>query len=396
MAVNEPSKNQKPDTPPDLDEVLRDLQKKFRRLFGKNKPMVNTSNASPLPPDETINSHAIAIFIFVVLIVVWILSGFFIVDPPEKAAILQFGKYVYTDDPGLHWIPPLVDSKIVVNVQQVLTFPYQAEMLTQDENIVSVDLVVQYRINDLRNYLFSVANPNESLQQATASALRQVIGQTTLDNVLTSGREKVRQQTTDVLEQTLNRYQTGLLVMDINMQPAKPPEEVTAAFDDAIKAREDEQRFKNQAITYANRVVPIAEGNAARLKAAADAYKQQVVLNAQGNTANFLALLPQYQQAPEIMRERMYLDTIQAVLSNSSKVILDTPQNNNVVYLPLDKMLNKASNSVSTSSLLATTPQDNSVNISPASPVTLDNQFSGRPSYNTSQSSSQQQAQGDN
>jgi membrane protease subunit HflK len=239
----------------------------------------------------------------------------------------------------------LIESRYVVNVQQVMTYPYQAEMLTQDENIVSVDLVVQYRISNLQDYLFNVSNPHESLQQATASALRQVIGQTKLDDVLTSGREKVRQDTQMVLEKTLELYRTGLIIADVNMQPAKPPEEVTAAFDDAIKAREDEQKFKNQAVTYANRAVPVATGSASRLLAEANAYKQQVVLNAQGETIQFLALLPQYQLAPEVMRKRMYLDTLQFVLGHSSKILVDAPQSNNMMYLPLDKLMQKSNKS---------------------------------------------------
>lgn len=217
-------------------------------------------------------------------------------------------------------------------------------MLTQDENIVSVDLVVQYRIQHLKEYLFSVQNPEESLQQATASALRQVIGQTTLDNVLTSGREKVRQDTLAVLEKILKPYHTGLMITDINMQPVKPPEEVTAAFDDAIKAREDEQRFKNQAMTYANRSIPVAVGQASRLLAEADAYQQQIVLAAEGEVAQFLALLPQYHLTPQVTRQRMYIDTLQAVLSRSAKVLTDTPSSNNLMYLPIDKLMQKTEN----------------------------------------------------
>lgn len=349
MAWNEPGKSnkpenssRKPDTPPDLDEVLKNLQRKLKGLFGQKKTAFSPAGPSASSPKSSQMMGPIFIFVAVVFILIWFFSGFFVVAPAEKAAILRFGKYVKTDEPGLHWIPPFISSRYIVNVQQVLTYPYQAEMLIQDENIVSVGLVVKYRINNLQDYLFNVANPNESLQQATASALRQVIGQTKLDDVLTSGLEKVGQETQEVLEKTLERYHAGLVVTDVNMQFAKPPEEITAAFDDAIKAREDKPRFEKQAEAYANQIVPVAQGNASRLIAEANAYKQQVVLNAQGATAQFLALLPQYQQSPEVTRERMYLDTLQSVLGNTPKVLMDTPQSNNMMYLPLDKLIKKS------------------------------------------------------
>jgi len=386
MAWNEPGKSdkpqnapRKPDAPPDLDEVLRNLQQKLRGLFGqKKKPIFSpagSSNASPKPSSMVMGP--IFIFVGIVFLLIWFFSGFFIVAPAEKAAILRFGKYVKTDEPGLHWIPPFISSRYIVNVQQVLTYPYQAEMLIQDENIVSVGLVVKYRINNLQDYLFNVANPNESLQQATASALRQVIGQTKLDDVLTSGLEKVGQETQEVLEKTLERYHAGLVVTDVNMQFAKPPEEITAAFDDAIKAREDKPRFEKQAEAYANQIVPVAEGNASRQIAEANAYKQQVVLNAQGATAQFLALLPQYQQSPEVTRERMYLDTLQSVLGNTPKVLMDTPQGNNMMYLPLDKLIKKQDESVETPNNVETQ------NIAPLQKAATTNQTGGETSAAT-------------
>jgi membrane protease subunit HflK len=383
MAWNAPGKNdksenasqnnasRKPDAPPDLDEVLKSFQQKLRTLLGRKKVGLSNGPAAS-GPQNVFNGKPIISFIAVVFLLLWFFAGFFIVGPAEKAAVLRFGKYVGTEEPGLHWVAPFISSRTVVNVQQVLTFPYQAEMLTQDENIVSVDLVVQYRIYNLRDYLFTVSNANESLQQATASALRQVIGQTRLDDVLTSGREKVRQETQQVLEKTLERYQTGLIITDVNMQPAKPPEEVTAAFDDAIKAREDEQRFKNQATTYANRIVPAAQGNASRLMAEANAYKQRVVLDAQGATAQFLALLPQYQLSPQVMRERMYLDALQFVLGHSSKILVDTPQSNNMMYLPLDKLMKKSSVSkgnTQAADALNTNLQSQNQNLGPVSNI---------------------------
>jgi membrane protease subunit HflK len=359
MAWNEPGKNHQPDNsssgnnsrkppdaPPDLDQVLKDLQQKIKNFFGVKKPSGQNIYEQPqkkFPSGYKVMAAPIGIFIVIILTVVWILSGFYIVEPAEKAAVLRFGKYVGTENPGLHWIPPFIETRYVVNVQQVLSYSYHAEMLTEDENIVLVDLTVQYRIRDLKDFLFNGANPVESLQQATASALRQVIGQTNLDDILTSGREKVRQQTEEILINTLNRYQLGLIIADVNMQPAKPPEEVTSAFDDAIKAREDEKRFINQSKAYANRVVPVAQGQVSRLMAEADAYKQQVVLNATAATTRFLALLPQYLQSPKVTRERMYIDALQSVFTQSSKIVVDTPPgNNNMMVLPLDKILQKS------------------------------------------------------
>jgi membrane protease subunit HflK len=399
MAWNEPGKgdkfasgnSQKSDTPPDLDEVLKNLQQKLKQLFGGNKkPPFSSGNAKRPTESNFFSTKPLFSFIGVIALLVWFFSGLFVVSPAQKAAVLRWGKYTETLEPGLHWIPVLIDSRYLVDVQKVMTFPYSAEMLTQDENIVSVDLVVQYRIGNLKDYLFNVANPTESLQQATASALRQVIGQTMLDDILTSGREKVRQQTQEVLENTLKQYQTGLTITDVNMQPAKPPEEVTAAFDDAIKAREDEQRFKNQAVTYANRIVPTAEGGAARLIAEANAYRQQVVLNAQGATIQFLALLPQYLQAPVVTKERMYLDTLQSVLGNSAKILIDTPQSNNMMYLPLDKLMQKNQATTVPPPLNAMNPPSSNDIQKVAGPVTnpggvVDTNYPNRPSYDPTQ-----------
>jgi len=380
MAWNEPGKNQQnnnssnsgnnsrkpPDAPPDLDQVLKDLQQKIKKLLGITKPSGQNIFEQPqkkFPSGHKVMAAPIGVFIGIVLLVIWILSGFYIVEPAEKAAILRFGEYVGTENPGLHWIPQFIESRYVANVQQIMSYPYHAEMLTEDENIVLVDLTIQYRISDLKDFLFNGANPVETLQQATASALRQVIGQTNLDDILTSGRETVRQQAQNILVNTLNRYKVGLVITDVNMQPAKPPEEVTGAFDDAIKAREDEKRFINQAKSYANRVVPVAQGQVSRIMAEANAYKQQVVLNATAATTKFLALLPQYQQSPKVTRERMYIDALQSVFSQSSKVVVDTPPgNNNMMVLPLDKILQKSNTQIISNEPSQNPPQNTETN----------------------------------
>lgn len=340
MPWNEPGDNQNnerdpwkpssrsPQTPPDLEEMLK---KFFKRI---NNTFKNGQNGSGTTKSKYINSS----FIGGIVLLLWFLSGIFIVDPAEQAVILLFGKYRTTLGPGPHWIPRLIESAYIVNEQQILTYSYESQMLTKDENIVSVALAIQYRINNAKNYLFNVINPGSSLQQATASALRQVIGRTTLDDVLTRGRERVRQEVTTQLNNILARYQTGLLVTDVAMQPARAPDEVKEAFDDAIKAQEDEQRFINQAQAYAMQVIPTAKGQAQRIAADAKAYKEQVVLNAKGNVATFLALLPEYQKAPEVTRQRLYLDTIESVLMATSKVLVNS-NGNNLFYLPFDKWL---------------------------------------------------------
>lgn len=344
MGWNEPDKGKDPwkgkNQPPDLDEALKRMHAKFKKiLFGAKQ-------TSGKGPSNTSNAGLIATLGAIAALVLWALSGIFIVDPAEQAVILRFGKYVETVGPGPHWIPRIINSKIILNVDRVLDYSYSAQMLTSDENLVSVALAVQYRIGDLQQYLFNVANPEESLQQATSSALRQVVGTTTLDQIITEGREVWGNQVQETLIKTLNLYKTGILIVNVSPQPARAPESVQDAFDDAIKAQEDEKRFKEQAYAYAARVVPIAEGNASRIKQEAEAFAQQVVLRAQGEVSEFLALLPEYLTSPTVMAERMYLETMQKVLNNSSKVIVDS-KSGNLLYLPLDKLSqNQLSDSV--------------------------------------------------
>lgn len=347
MGWNEPAKNsneqdpwggrKKPPGPPDLDEVLNRLHKKLNELF--NKGSDKKSGGAATPSFGGNGSVVGLISIAIVIVVVWALSGFFIVDPAERAVVLRFGKYVETLNAGLHWIPRFIESKYVVDVQKISSYTYEAQMLTKDANIVSVSISVPYRIDNLENYLFKVANPIESLHQATASALRQVIGRTTLDEVLTSGREKVRQEVKQQLTNILARYNTGIIITDVALQSAKAPDEVKDAFDDAIKAQEDEQRFVNQAQAYAMQVGPIAKGTAQRILQEAKAYQQQVVLGAKADIARYLAILPLYKSAEQVTRDRLYIDAIEQVLNNTSKIIVDAGNGSNVMYLPLDKMV---------------------------------------------------------
>lgn len=340
MGWNEPEQGKDPwkgkNQPPDLDEALKRIHEKLKRAFfgGAGKVPGNPSGGS--------SAGLLGIVGVLIAFVLWALSGIFIVDPAEQAAILRFGKYVETVGPGPHWIPRFISSKVVMNVDRVMDYSYSAQMLTRDENLVAVSLAVQYRIGDLQEYLFNVSNPEESLQQATSSALRQVVGTTTLDQIITEGREVWGNSVQDTLIKTLAIYKTGIVIVNVSPQPARAPESVQDAFDDAIKAQEDEKRFKEQAFAYAAKVVPIAEGTASRIKQEAEAYSQQLVLLAEGEVAGYMALLPQYTAAPQITAERMYLDTMQKVLNQSSKIIIDSKAGN-LLYLPLDKIIGNQS-----------------------------------------------------
>lgn len=340
MGWNEPDKGKEPwkgkNQPPDLDEALKRIHDKMKKIF------FGGSGKSSNEPSKKSNNDIVATVIVLIVFLLWALSGIFIVDPAEQAVILRFGKYVETVGPGPHWIPRIICSKIIMNVDRVLDYSYSAQMLTSDENLVAVSLAVQYRIGNLNQYLFNVANPEESLQQATSSSLRQVVGTTTLDQMITEGREVWGSQVQDTLIKTLNLYKTGIVIVNVAPQPARAPESVQEAFDDAIKAQEDEKRFKEQAYAYAAKVVPIAEGKASRIKQEAEAYSKKVVLNAQGEVSEFLALLPQFGSAPQIMAKRMYLETMQKVLSKSSKIIVDSKASN-LLYLPLEQLLAKSS-----------------------------------------------------
>ncbi len=372
MAWNEPGKDskkpdpwgsggqQKKDGPPDLDVLLKKFQQKII-AFLKKIGITFKSSTGPQAPGQ----HNVALYsiLIVILLLIWVIPGFFIVQPAEKAIILSFGKYDKTLDSGVHWILPLVQSSYIVNVQEIATLPYQAQMLTKDENIVSVALTVQYRIDDPRAYLFNVQDPQTTLEGATGSALRQIIGNTPLDDILTSGQAVMIEHVKQQVINTMAKYQTGIEVMDVNLQSAKPPEEVTAAFDDAIQAKEDAQRYSNQAMAYSNEQIALAQGNAKQILAAANAYKQKVILAAQGATAQYLALLPQYQLAPQVTRDRLYLDTLQSVYANTTKILIE-PSNNSVIYLPWDKLINQNQSQPSTTQIpLAAT------NTLPANPV---------------------------
>jgi membrane protease subunit HflK len=336
MAWNEPGPGRDPwnqgpkrgDGPPDLDAMLKRLRARFGgRGGGGGRPTGNL-------PAGMFGLVAAA------LVLLWIASGFYVVDEQERAVVLRFGSYVGTTDPGLRWrMPWPIEKEEVVNVTGVRATRDRATMLTQDENIVDLELTVQYRVSKVEDYIFNVADPDLTMRQATKSSVREIVGQSKMDFILTDGRQEIADRTKTLLQERMDEYSSGLFVTEVNLQQAQPPEPVQAAFADAIKAREDQQRLKNEAEAYANDRLPRARGAAARQVQEATGYRDQVVAKAEGDVARFTQLLTEYRKAPKVTRERMYLDTMNAVYGSSSKILVDVDKGSQMLYLPLDQIL---------------------------------------------------------
>lgn len=284
--------------------------------------------------------------ILVVILIAWGLMGFYTVDQQERGVVLRLGSYHNTVMPGLQWNPPLVDDVSLVNVTRVNNATFREQMLTEDENIVEVNLSVQYVIQNAEEFVLRVRNPERSLTNATESALRHVVGGSAMDYVLTDGRTQLAIDVREKLQSYLEYYQTGISVSTVNIDDAKPPAEVQEAFDDVIKAREDEERVKNEAQAYANGTIPEARGQAQRQIEEASAYKEQVIAQAVGDASRFEALLTEYSKAPEVTRQRLYLETVEGVMQNTTKVMVDVDGGNNMLYLPLDRIMQESSKQV--------------------------------------------------
>ena len=322
--------------PPDLDEAFKKLQQSIAGLFGGG------GRRGGGGPAKGGASNALVGVVLGGVLAVWGLMGFYQLDEQERAVVLRFGEYHATLTPGLQWNPPLIDEVITVNTTKVRAAGLREVMLTQDENIVEVSMSVQYVISDPRDFVLQVRDPEVSLQHAAQSALRHVVGDTTMDLVLTEGRAAIGFEVRDRLQQYLNDYTTGIQVSKINIDESKPPAQVQGAFDDVIKAREDEERVKNEAQSYANGIVPEARGGAQRMLEESNAYRDQVIARADGEAQRFNQLLAEYRKAPEVTRERLYIDSVQSVYANTNKVMVDVDGGNNVLYLPLDKMVPNA------------------------------------------------------
>jgi modulator of FtsH protease HflK len=317
--------------PPDLDEVARKMKERFRGLFGGGQGNGGKGGRFGL---------GILIALILLALLIWDMT--YIIQPPERGVVLRFGAYATTLEPGLNFrFPRPIESVEVINVDQIRSFEHRGTMLTQDENIVDVELAVQYRIKDAQDYTFNIFRPDATLAQTHESATRTIIGKSKLDFVLTEGRAQIASEIKELTQQILDLYSAGVLITSVNMQPAKPPDEVKGAFDDAIKAREDEQRLINEAEAYQNEVTPRARGAAARITEDSHAYRSRVIAQAQGEANRFQQLLVEYEKAPEVMRRRLYLETMEAVLSSTPKVLLDVKGSNNLTYLPIDKLIER-------------------------------------------------------
>ncbi|QLF92830.1 FtsH protease activity modulator HflK [Pseudomonas sp. ABC1] len=326
--------------PPDLDEAFRKLQDSLNGVFGgKKRGSGGAGNGGEGGGRR--GGFALLWVGLAVLLAVWLTSAVYIVDEQEQAVVLRFGKYYETVGPGLNIYFPPIDRKFQENVTRERSYSKQGQMLTEDENIIEVPLTVQYRVSDLQAFVLNVDQPEVSLQHATDSAVRHVVGSTAMDQVLTEGREAMASEVKERLQRFLDNYRTGITVTQVNLQSAAAPREVQEAFDDVIRAREDEQREKNQAESYANGVIPEARGQAQRMLEEASGYRDAVISRSQGEADRFSKLVAEYRKAPEVTRERLYLETMQDVMSNTSKVLVTGDKGqNNLLYLPLDKMIN--------------------------------------------------------
>ncbi len=343
--------------PPDLDELLRKLQQTFKGLFGAKRAEGGGGSS------KSVGGPGLSL-LAILVVVVWLLSGIYIVNPAEQGVVLQFGKYSVSKGPGPHWhLPYPIETVKVVNVNQIqnievgirsdglkqnVSVPDEALMLTQDENIVDVGFSVQYQVKDASAYLFNVNDPDFTLKQVTESAVREIIGRSSVDFVLHEGRDEIQGQSKELIQKILDRYKAGLLVINVNMQNAQPPEEVQQAFQDAVQADADRERLINEANTYSNGVVPTARGDAARRIADANAYKSKVIAQAEGETNRFLQVLDEYKKAPAITRERLYIESIESVMANTGKVLVDVKGGNNLLYLPLDRLTQQRNESATT------------------------------------------------
>jgi len=341
--------------PPDIDEVIKKVSRKLNSLFGGKSggPSGGGAAGSGAPGVSSgLLGGALA-----VVVVIWAAMGFYTVDESERGVVMRFGALrdeVVT--PGLRWNPPIIDSVQKVNVSRVNTRSYARDMLTTDENIVNVSIDVQYLIDDPVKFATVVRDPEMSLDHAAESAIRHVAGGTTMDRVLTQGRADVAAEVRERLQRYMNNYDSGIMISQVTVRNAQPPDAVQGAFDDVIKAREDEQRVQNEALAYANRVVPVARGEAQRIIEQANAYRDQVVARAEGEAARFEQLLTEYEKAPAVTRERLYIDAMQVVMSNSSKVLIDVEGGNNMFYVPLDKIIEQSA-ATSASAAAQLTPQ---------------------------------------
>jgi modulator of FtsH protease HflK len=341
--------------PPDLDELWKNFNRRLNDMFGKK----SGGNGGDQPPrvgggfKGDFHIPGGAGLLIGIAVVIWLASGFYIIDAGERGVVLRFGKFTETTMPGPRWhLPAPLEKVEVVNVEEVRTVEVgysnnvkskvlsEALMLTDDENIVDLQFSVQYLLKDPEDFLFNNRHPDQAVKHAAETAMREIVGKSKMDYVLYEGRAEIAVLATTLMQGILDRYKTGIQISKLNMQNAQPPEQVQAAFDDAVKAGQDRERFKNEGESYANDVIPRARGVASRLIEEAQGYKERVVAQSEGESSRFKQVLVEYSKAPQVTRERLYQDTMQQVLSNTTKVMVDDQKGGNLLYLPLDKLMN--------------------------------------------------------
>ena len=311
-----------------LDGVFKDFKKTIDDLLG---------SGSSVPPSPKKSAGLLS----GIILAIYFLSGIYIVNDGERGVVLQFGSFNEITMPGPHWIPRFIQSVEIVDVSKIRSVQQKAVMLTEDENIVSISFAIQYDIKDASDFIFNLREPDITVSQAGESAIREVMGQNTMDFIITEGRTKVAEDTKGLLQNVLDTYGAGVNVQSLNILEAQPPEQVQDAFSDAIKAREDEQRYINEAEAYRNEIIPLARGQAKQMLEQAIAYKVKLINAAEGEASRFTQLYSEYKKAPAVTKERLYLEAVESVLSNSSKVMIDVEGGNNMMYLPLDQLINR-------------------------------------------------------
>ncbi len=366
-----PNGGRQGDGPPDLDQMWRDFNQRLNRLLGGRGGRGDGGSGGP---GDARGAGISAGVVGAVVLFLWLVSGFFIVQEGQTGIVLTFGKYSHSAQPGFNWRWPYpIQSHEAVNLSQVRTVEVgyrsnvrnklarESLMLTDDENIIDIQFAVQYRLKDASDWVFNNRDQEETVKQVAETAIREIVGKAKMDFVLYEGREKVAFDTSALMQQILDRYKTGVLVTNVTMQAVQPPEQVQAAFDDAVKAGQDRERQKNEGQAYANDVVPKARGAASRLLQESEGYRARVVANAEGEAARFSKVLVEYQKAPGVMRDRLYIDAMQQIFANTTKIMVDTKSNNSMIYLPLDKLIAQTAAEAS-----AGTPQSQALQTPPA------------------------------
>jgi membrane protease subunit HflK len=351
--------------PPDLDELWRDFNQRLGRLFGKGG---GDSGGGGFRPDMRGAGAGIIVVAFIVAFL-WLVSGFFIVQEGQTGVVLTFGKFSHTTPAGFNWRWPYpIQSHEIVNVSQVRTVevgyrgsvknkqPREALMLTEDENIIDIQFAVQYKLKSAAEWTFSNREPEDTIKQVAETAIREVVGKSKMDFVLYEGREKVALDVHQLMQDIADRYKAGVQITNVTMQGVQPPEQVQAAFDDAVKAGQDRERQKNEGQAYANDVIPRARGAASRLLQESEAYRARVIANAEGDVSRFKQVLTEYQKAPAVTRDRMYLEAMQQIFANTTKVLMEAKSGNNLIYLPLDKLIAQSMNAADASRQSAQAP----------------------------------------